>query len=153
MKVRLLERIGASRGGVWFIAHVASPLQRVLLSATRGRVSLMGRRHLLLLTARGRRSGLPRSVPLFYVVDGDALVVCNVRPPGEAANPWPMNVQAHPDVEVVVSGEVQARIARPATDEELARTWPRLVSIWPAYQEFFAQSGERSVFMLDRPGA
>jgi len=146
----VLARWGASPAGVWFIAHVISPVQRWLLGMTRGRASLMGRRQVLLLTAVGRRTGRARSVPLFYVVEGDTLVVCNVRPPGEAANPWPMNVRAHPGVEVRVSGTVERRVARQATEAELARVWPRLVSVWPAYQKFFAQSGERSVFMLER---
>jgi hypothetical protein len=41
------------------IARVVSPLQRRLLVATRGRVSLTGKRPVLLLTTTGRRSGGP----------------------------------------------------------------------------------------------
>jgi hypothetical protein len=77
--------MGATRAGTWAIAHVVSPLQRRLLVATRGRLSITGRRPVLLLTATGRRSGQPRTVPIFFVRDGDDLVVCNVRPPHERA--------------------------------------------------------------------
>jgi hypothetical protein len=41
------------------IARLVSPLQRRLLVATRGRVSLTGKRPVLLLTTTGRRSGGP----------------------------------------------------------------------------------------------
>ncbi|HKR99900.1 MAG TPA: nitroreductase/quinone reductase family protein [Candidatus Dormibacteraeota bacterium] len=40
---------------------------RVLSSALSGRVSLTGKRPVLLLTTTGRRSGRPRTVPLFYL--------------------------------------------------------------------------------------
>jgi hypothetical protein len=70
----LLNRIGVTRPGTWAIAHVVSPLQRRLLVATRGRVSLTGNRPVLfahddgssfgaapddsaVLLARRRRSG------------------------------------------------------------------------------------------------
>jgi F420H(2)-dependent quinone reductase len=96
----LLNRIGATRAGTWLIAHVVSPVQRRLLVATRGRVSLTGKRPVLLLTATGRRSGRPRTIPLFFLRDGDDLVVCNVRPPSERPNPWPLNVRANPNVSV-----------------------------------------------------
>jgi hypothetical protein len=69
----LLNRIGATRAGTWLIAHVVSPVQRRLLVATRGRVSLTGKRPVLLLTATGRRSGRPRTIPLFFLRDGDDL--------------------------------------------------------------------------------
>ena len=142
-------RLGASRVGVWIIGHVVSPLHRWLLALTRGRAGAGGDRRVLLLTTLGRRSGRARSVPLFYVREGNALVVCNVRPSGERPNPWPMNVRAHPRVEIRAAGVIEHRVARAATGEEVARVWPKLVAIWPAYDEFFARSGERSIFMLE----
>jgi hypothetical protein len=29
-----------------------------------------------------------RTIPLFFLRDGDDLIVCNVRPPSERSNPW-----------------------------------------------------------------
>jgi F420H(2)-dependent quinone reductase len=65
----LLNRIGATRPGTWTIAHVVSPVQRRLLLATGGRVSLTGKLPVLLLTATGRRSGQPRTIPLIFLRD------------------------------------------------------------------------------------
>jgi hypothetical protein len=59
-----------------------------------GCVSLTGRRPVLLLTMTGRRSG---QIPLFFLRNGDDLVVCNVRPPSERPNPWPLNIRTNPD--------------------------------------------------------
>ena len=60
---------GSDRLGVLVVGRVVSPLQRALYRASGARLSLTGRAPVLLLTTTGRRTGLPRTVPLFYVHD------------------------------------------------------------------------------------
>ena len=146
----LLDRIGATRAGTWAIAHVVSPLQQWLLVATGGRVSLTGKRPVLWLTTTGRRSGQPRTIPLFFLREGDDLVVCNVRPPWERPNPWPLNVRANPDVSVRIGGVNEQRVAKEARGQEVERYWPLLVKMWPAYGRFFTDTHERAIFVLQR---
>jgi F420H(2)-dependent quinone reductase len=150
-RVSLLDRIGSTRPGVWAIGHVVSPMQRRLLLASGGRVSLTRNLPVLLLTMTGRRSGRPRTIPLIFLRDGDDLVVCNVRPPSERPNPWPLNVRANPNVSVQIRGVTEARVAREALGREVEKFWPLLVKTWPAYERFFAETHERSVFVLQRP--
>ena len=145
-----LGTIGATRAGTWVIGNIISPLQRRLILATGGRISLTGR-PVLLLTATGRRSGKPRTIPLIYVRDRGGLVVCNVRPPSERPNPWPLNVRADPDVTVRIRGTTEPRVAREALPEEIERLWPRLVAVWPPYERFFAATHERAIFVLEVP--
>jgi deazaflavin-dependent oxidoreductase (nitroreductase family) len=140
---------GGTAPGVWLIKNVVSPMQRALYRGTRGRVSLTGRLPVLLLTTTGHRSGKPRTVPVFYLRSGDSFVICNVRPPGERANPWVSNVGVDPNVRLEISGLLLRGRSRPSTDEELARVWPQLVAIWPAFQTFFSAGGERSVFVVE----
>ena len=149
-EMSLLNRIGATRPGTWAIAHVVSPLQRRLLVATRGRVSLTGKLPVLLLTATGRRSGRPRTIPLIFLRDGDDLVVCNVRPPWERPNPWPLNVRANPNVSVWIRSVTEQRVAREVRGQELEKYWPLFVKTWPAYERFFADTHERAIFVLQR---
>lgn len=146
----LLNRIGATPAGVWAIGHVVSPLQRRLLVATGGRTSLTGKLPVLLLTATGRRSGRRRTIPLIFLRDGDDLVVCNVRPPSERPNPWPLNVRANPNVSVRIAGVTEQRVAREARGQEAEKYWPLLVDTWPAYERFFADTHERAIFVLQR---
>lgn len=146
----LVHRMGATRIGIWVIGRVFSPLQQRLLLATGGRVSLTGKLPVLLLTATGRRSGRPRTVPLFYLRDGDDLIVCNVRPPSEPPNPWPLNLRANPHVVVRIGGTTERRVAREAGEQEVATYWPQLIEMWPAYERFFAETRNRSIFVLRR---
>jgi deazaflavin-dependent oxidoreductase (nitroreductase family) len=146
----LLNRIWATPAGVWAIGHVVSPLQRRLLVATGGRTSLTGKLPVLLLTATGRRSGRRRTIPLIFLRDGDDLVVCNVRPPSERPNPWPLNVRANPNVSVRIAGVTEQRVAREARGQEAEKYWPLLVDTWPAYERFFADTHERAIFVLQR---
>jgi F420H(2)-dependent quinone reductase len=78
-------------------------------------------------------------------------VVCNVRPPSERPNPWPLNVRANPAVSVRIRGGTERRTAREARREEIDRLWPRLVAVWQPYERFYAQTHERSIFILDEP--
>jgi deazaflavin-dependent oxidoreductase (nitroreductase family) len=83
--------------------------------------------------------------------DGDDLVVCNVRPPSERPNPWPLNVRANPNVSVRIGRATEQRLAREAGGQEAEKYWPQLVKTWPAYETFFAATHERSIFVLQRP--
>ena len=136
--------------GVLAIGRVVSPLQRQLYRMTDGRFSLTGAAPVLLLTTIGRRTGRGRTVPLLYLRDGGRLVVCNVNPGFERTNPWVLNLRAQPDARVQIRREVFDVVGREASPAELKRFWPRLTTMWPAYQTFYDQGGKRSVFVLDR---
>lgn len=144
-----IQRIGRTRVGVLLIGHVISPVQRRLYRLTGGRISLTGGAPVLLLTTTGRRSGVPRSVPLLYLRDGDCLVICNVNPGFERPNPWTLNLRAEPRAQVQVGRETSSVISHEATGDELARYWPQLRQIWPAYEIFYRDGGKRSVFILE----
>jgi deazaflavin-dependent oxidoreductase (nitroreductase family) len=153
----LLRPLGGSGMGVWVIKHLISPLDRCLYRWTGGRGVAVGQglRPRLLLTTTGRRTGLERTVPVFYLHDGDRLIVCNVNPGFEHANPWTLNLRANPLARVQLGATSGTYSARQATDEEVAQYWPQLVRIWPAYQTHFDRSRQRSIFILApvRPAA
>jgi deazaflavin-dependent oxidoreductase (nitroreductase family) len=146
--VAIPQRVGATRFGVLLIGRLISPLQRWLYRVTKGRVSLTASAPVLLLTTIGRRSGQPRTVPLLYVRDGSVLVVCNVNPGFERPNPWTLNLRANGRAWVELRGTTLAVDARLAVVEEIDRYWPRLVELWPAYERFYKQGGQRTLFVL-----
>jgi deazaflavin-dependent oxidoreductase (nitroreductase family) len=144
-----VQRAGSTRLGVWAIKHVVAPLQLAILRYSNGRVSLTGRAPVLLLTTTGRRTGKPRTVPAFYLRDGDGYVVCNVRPPHERVNPWVLNLLANPRVRLTLHGVTVEGLARRAEQSETDRYWPELLQLWPAYGSFRDAEGDLSVFVVE----
>jgi deazaflavin-dependent oxidoreductase (nitroreductase family) len=148
---RELRHLGATPLGVWLIKHIFSPLDRLLYRWSDGHSYWLGRTLAprLLLTTRGRRTGLERTVPIFYLEEGDRLIICNVNPGFEHTNPWTLNLRAHPVARVRTGSVSGAYHAREATAEEVARYWPQLIRIWPAYQTHFDRGGQRCIFILE----
>ena len=143
------QRLGGTRAGVLAIGRIVSPLQRELYRRSGGRFSLTGRAPVLLLTTTGRRTGKARTVPLFYIRDGDRLVICNVNPGFERPNPWILDLRAESHAQLQIGRGTASVRARPASEHELDRCWPQLTKMWPAYQAFYDKGGERSVFVLE----
>ena len=102
-----------------------TPLMRVIPAVhlavyrlTNGRLSakLAGQK-MLLLTTIGRRTGKPRTVPLLYVDDGEAMVVIGSNWGGPAHPTWVRNLLANPEARVQVRGrrmEAAQALAAPA---------------------------------------
>jgi deazaflavin-dependent oxidoreductase (nitroreductase family) len=79
---------------------------------------------LLLLRTTGRRTGLPREVPLGYaIVAGRVVVLAGFGP----TTHWYLNALADPNVEVALPGAVFAGRAEPLLDPEQRRTAFRAV--------------------------
>lgn len=89
-----------------------------------------------LLTTTGRKTARPRVSPLYFLRDGDRVIVVASKG-GAAKNPmWYLNLKANPKVSVQIKKEVLNRTARDATDEERAAYWPKLVKMYPSYEDY-----------------
>ncbi len=90
----------------------------------------------LLLTTRGRRSGVRRRTVLNYWTDGPRFLVVGSNA-GSAAHPaWYLNVCAEPEVTVQVGPEVFQARASTATADEKAGYWPQIVATMSSYAGF-----------------
>ena len=147
---RAMGRIASTRGGAWFFVHVAMHIDRVLVPLTGGRLSSCfgtryHRRHLLLLTTTGAKSGRVRTVPLLYFADGNDLVVIGSKG-GHPRHPaWYHNVRAQPRVTVVARGRRTDCQAGEARGAERARLWARAVELYPGYATYRVRAGEREI--------
>ena len=90
----------------------------------------------LLLTTTGRRSGLPRTTPLLYLVEGHALALVASNGGSPAHPAWFLNLEASPDVEVQVRRERRQMRAHRAAPEERERLWPKLLALYPPYESY-----------------
>jgi deazaflavin-dependent oxidoreductase (nitroreductase family) len=157
---RLLLWMGRTPWLTWYSSRVLVPIDRFLYRRTNGRVSLthVGRRRegaiqSLLLTTTGRRSGRPRPTPVLYLEDGDRLVVVASNFGKEKHPAWSANLLANPDASVQVRDRHMEVRARRATEEEKERLWPRLLELYPAWQDYTERTDRnfRMFFLEERP--
>lgn len=91
---------------------------------------------MLLLTTRGRKSGLERTVPLPYFRDG-ARYVLIASYGGNAKNPaWLDNIAASGDVAVQVGFKRRNARAIVAPEPERTRLWNAVTANYPRYLEY-----------------
>lgn len=102
----------------------------------------------LLLTARGRRTGELRDVPLIYGAypGRDDVHVIVASRGGTPSHPiWFLNLEAHPDCELQVGAKhVRAR-ARVAEGAERERLWTQMAAIYPPYDAYQERAGARTI--------
>lgn len=117
------------------IIKVASRVNVALYRATGGRVGGKWRIGsafprgvpVCLLTTRGRKTGLPRTLPLLFLPDGERVVLVASQG-GLPKHPlWYLNLRAEPEVTIQIKREVRRMRARTADPAERAELWPRLV--------------------------
>jgi deazaflavin-dependent oxidoreductase (nitroreductase family) len=90
----------------------------------------------LLLTTTGRKSGEPRTTPLIYGRSGDDVLL--VASNGGSTEPpaWYRNLEADPEAEVQIWGDVFQARARDATPEEKPEMWQTMLGHWPYYDDY-----------------
>ena len=95
-----------------------------------------------LLTTRGRKSGKLRTVPLGYIRDGNSVVVVGSKVGCSTHAMWFLNLQADPRCRIQVGSEVDERVARVASEQEVVRLWPSLLQIYPGFDTYKARAGD-----------
>lgn len=90
----------------------------------------------LLLTTRGRKSGLLRRTALIYGRDGDNYLIVASNGGSTSHPSWYLNLVAHPEVELQVGPDQLSARARTATAAEKARLWPVMTAIFPTYDAY-----------------
>jgi deazaflavin-dependent oxidoreductase (nitroreductase family) len=97
--------------------------------------------HLLLLTAKGAKSGEPITTPLVYRRDGNKYIVIASKGGAPTHPTWFRNIEANPDVEVEVAKDgatetfnAHARVH--ASGPERDRLFAEQANIWPAFLEY-----------------
>jgi deazaflavin-dependent oxidoreductase (nitroreductase family) len=107
--------------------------------------------HILLLTTVGAKSGLARTTPLGYGMDGDRFVVVAANAGAPRHPDWYLNLVAHSDVTVEMGGErfaARASTAEGAEREDLVARQAEIVPWLPAQQA--KTSREIPIVVLER---
>jgi F420H(2)-dependent quinone reductase len=99
---------------------------------------ILGNR-MLLLTTTGRKTGQPRTTPVAYLTDGDAMIIVGGAA-GAAKHPdWWLNLQSRPEAQVQVGRRKMRVNATRALLEDQQRLWAR----YPAQHTLFDKMQKR----------
>jgi F420H(2)-dependent quinone reductase len=113
-----------SRSNAWLYKRTGGQLGATFRSAP-----------VALLTTIGRKTGHRRVHPLLYLRDGDRVIVVASRGGSDKSPMWYLNLKANAKVQVQIKSELLDLHARDANDEERERYWPRLVHMYPTYED------------------
>lgn len=145
---RAMHRFGMSGPGRWYGIEVASRIDPWLLRATGGRFATTAFFPLVMMTAKGRRTGEPRTVPLVYFTDGDE-VILTASSFGRAKHPaWYLNAVANPRVELRAKGRGGAYLVRETEGTERDRLFGLSKNLYAGYGLYEARAAERTIPVL-----
>ena len=122
-----------------------------LQKVTRGRVTLLDVAGLpnLMLTVRGRKSGIPRSTPLLCVPWQGGWLIAGSYFGAPKPPVWAANLRAADTVEVRYDRREHTCTWRELTGEEKDRAWSHMKVIWPNYGKYTEWTDrEIPVFLL-----
>jgi deazaflavin-dependent oxidoreductase (nitroreductase family) len=143
---RTMEKFARTPAGDWYMKRIAPRLDPPLLRLTGGRVSSVYPVPVLLLTTTGAKTGLPRTLPLLYLDDGDDIVLIASNY-GKTSHPaWYRNLVANPKVEVLAGRKSGTYAAAEITDAaERDRAWDLALDMYAGYGDYEGRAGRRTI--------
>ena len=142
---RLLQAAAQTRAGGRLFVSVFPAIDRRLIPLTHGRLSTGLGQPIVLLHARGARSGAVRTTPLLATKAGSSIVLIASKAGAEHHPAWFHNVRANPDVEVTVGGRRRPMRARIAHGEERDRLWGLACDNYSGYGAYQRRAAGRLI--------
>lgn len=122
--------------------RIMSRLNTWIYRASGGRLGgrfLRGAPVCLLITT-GRKSGQQRTAPLIYLKDGDDYIFVASKGGMPTHPDWYLNLEADPSCAIEIGSERLPAVAERVSDAEKAALWPRLLEIYPDYDDYQART-------------
>jgi deazaflavin-dependent oxidoreductase (nitroreductase family) len=122
--------------------RVMSKLNTWIYRASGGRLGAKFARGapVCLLITTGRKSGQERTAPLIYLKDGADYVFVASKG-GMSTHPdWYLNLEARPECAIEIGKQRLPAVAHRVGDDEKAALWPRLLAIYPDYDDYQART-------------
>ncbi|MFG2293937.1 nitroreductase family deazaflavin-dependent oxidoreductase [Streptomyces sp. NPDC048603] len=152
--LKLMQKVSSTRMFARIAPHFIPAMDKAVHRLTRGKVMLSAQMLPgVILTARGAKSGEPRTTPLACMPEpGGAtwlLIGSNFGRPGHPA--WTANLLKHPDARISWKGQDIEVRARLLAGEERAAAWRAVLRFWPPYATYQARiEREIRLFRLER---
>jgi deazaflavin-dependent oxidoreductase (nitroreductase family) len=133
---RIVRRTAATRPMAKLYGVIQEPLDRVVHRLTGGATtasSWLAGVEIAMLTTTGAKSGLPRTLPVLGLRDGDdtILIASNFGRPRNPA--WCHNLRANPHATLLVGGISRAVLARELEGGEREQDYRRGEEVFPGF--------------------
>jgi deazaflavin-dependent oxidoreductase (nitroreductase family) len=132
-----MTSVALSKPGTWFYSEVAARVDPPLARLTGGRVtSTMGLLPIVLLTSRGARTGIERTVALVYFSDGEDVILMASsfgRPKFPA---WYHNLKANPLARLEAMGSRADYLAQEVEGDERDRLYSLAQHLYSGYGDY-----------------
>jgi deazaflavin-dependent oxidoreductase (nitroreductase family) len=145
LPLRVLEPLFLSKAGKWTLMNVSRRVDPTILRLTRGRFSTVMVLPAVLLTVKGAKSGIERTIPLLYFTDGDRVVLMASNFGGAKHPGWYHNVKANPEVTLYGGGYGGRFIAEEAVGAERDRLFERAKAMTEGYARYETTTGGRTI--------
>lgn len=155
-RMGLLTPLAVRIGSLSFMPRLLPQItatDKAIQRLTKGRVTVLGLAGLpnVVLTVRGRKSGLPRSTPLLAVPRGAGWLIAGSNFGGPKQPVWVANLEATPEAQISVQGRTTDVRARRLEGQERDAAWSEMVSVWPNYRLYEERTDRQiKVFELTR---
>jgi deazaflavin-dependent oxidoreductase (nitroreductase family) len=122
----------------WKVANRVTDAHIAYYRLTGGRFLLgpFGKSQTVLVDHVGRKSAKKRTSPLFYLADGDDIVIVASKGGSHKHPAWWLNLREMDETDIQIGSERRHVKVRQAMPEEKERLWPRLVEMWPDYANY-----------------
>jgi deazaflavin-dependent oxidoreductase (nitroreductase family) len=105
----------------------------------------------MLLTTIGRKSGMPRTVPVLFLRNGEDVVVVASGVGGARQPVWYLNLEANPEVQIEIGKSRREMTARRATEEECAALWPKLIGMYRGFEGYRSRTDREIPLVILSP--
>jgi deazaflavin-dependent oxidoreductase (nitroreductase family) len=145
---RLMRKTASAPATARFFARTLHKLDKPLLRRSGGKRSLttwLTGLPIVELTTTGARSGLPRTMPIVGLPDGDRLVLIASNY-GQERNPaWYYNLKANPRCSVAFRGQHLEMRAYEAEGDERQRLWDLDLTVYPTRANYAEWASHRDI--------
>ena len=153
---RIVRRTAGWRPVSWFYSRALDPADRWVYRLSGGRAMLtswLAGLPIALLTTRGARSGLERTVPVVAIPDGDAVIVIASNYGARRDPAWAFNLRADPAARVRIDGRERPLLARELAGADRDAAYRRGIDVYPGWIAYRRRAAPRviPVFRLEPP--
>lgn len=140
---RLFHRFVMSPPGLWFAINIASRIDPFLMKLTGGRISSGIVFRVVVVTAPGRKSGEPRTVPLLYFTQGDEVILI-ASSYGRPKNPaWYYNLTGAGEATLSRAGVTRRYAVRETEGEERDQLYGLAEQLYAGYGQYAEKAGRK----------